>query len=74
MLKTCEGQPRDFEGFAVIKDLTTEFPEFDWLIVARIFHGKGVAQDLMNKILSHITRAKHLKLKVIQYNERAKTF
>lgn len=61
-------------GFAVLKDLTTEIPELDWLIVARDFHGKGVAQCLMNKVLSHMTSDKKLKLEVIHYNEQAKAF
>jgi ribosomal protein S18 acetylase RimI-like enzyme len=61
-------------GFTILKDLTTESPEIDWLIVARNFHGKGVAQGLMNTILSHITSGKNLKLAVIHYNERAKAF
>ena len=61
-------------GFAILKGLMTEIPELDWLIVARGFHGKGVAQCLMNKVLSHITSGKKLKLEVIHFNERAKAF
>jgi ribosomal protein S18 acetylase RimI-like enzyme len=62
-------------GFAILKDLMTEIPELDWFIVARDFHGKGVAQCLMNKVLSyHITSDKKLKLEVIHFNEQAKSF
>lgn len=61
-------------GFAVLKDLTAEIPEIDWLVVDRNFHGKGVVQGLMNKVLSLVANGKKLKLEVIQYNERAKAF
>lgn len=61
-------------GFIVLADLDSDIPELDWLIVARKFQGKGIAQALMNMVLLHVPRHKKIKLGVIHYNERAKSF
>ena len=64
----------ELAGFLVFIDLDTDVPELDWFIVARKFHGTGVAQALMDVALAMVPRHKKIQLGVIHYNTRAQAF
>lgn len=64
----------ELAGFVVLIDLNTEVPELDWFIVARKFHGTGVAQALMDVALGTVPEFKKIQLGVIHYNTRAQAF
>lgn len=64
----------ELAGFLVLIDLHAEVPELDWFIVARKFHGKGIAQALMDVALATVPGYKKIQLGVIYYNTRAQSF
>ncbi|MBM9537555.1 GNAT family N-acetyltransferase [Desulfobulbus alkaliphilus] len=64
----------DLAGFLVLINLRAEAPELDWFIVARKFHGKGIAQAMMDVALASLSRYKQVRLGVIYYNTRAQNF
>jgi len=64
----------ELAGFLVLIDLHAEVAELDWFIVARKFHGKGIAQALMDVALATVPGYKKIQLGVIHYNTRAQSF
>ena len=68
---------KDKEGATVglaMASRDTIAQRIDALYVDKQYHGKGVAQRLMNEIISWLDSSRQVELEVAAYNERAKAF
>ena len=61
-------------GFVLPKREAGALPEIVWLIVAAAYHGRGVAQRLLEEALAWIGPGRRVTLSVLRYNHRAIAF
>lgn len=63
-----------FAGYMIATVDATDSRELDWLMVDPAFHGRGVADALMQAGVDWLGRDRPMWLNVLQHNERAISF
>jgi ribosomal protein S18 acetylase RimI-like enzyme len=63
-----------FAGYMIATVHATDSRELDWLMVDPAFHGRGVADALMQAGVDWLGRDRPMWLNVLQHNERAISF